>query len=65
MSKLKRFEVLVPYHQYLSYEVEAETADEAIALAESGFDRNGEPLNEDHSLSCGPGSQTKAKEIKE
>lgn len=63
MSNLKKFEVMLPYHQYLRFEVEAHSAEEAVHLVDSGFDLNGENIAEDYSLGCGPNAKIKVRQL--
>lgn len=61
---MKQFEVQVPYHQYLVYKIDALNAKEAIAIALSGFDKEGKQISEECSLGCGPNAKIVVREIK-
>lgn len=55
--KLQRYEVMVPYHQYLHYFLDAESPEEALRLAQRNVDREGQPLSEECSTGCGPNAK--------
>lgn len=60
---LNRYEVMLPYHQYLHYTVDAESPEEAVRLVEGGFDRDGNQIHEDCSTGCGQTAKTKVRLI--
>lgn len=56
MSEPKyRYEVRMPYHQYLHFYVNADSEQEALAKVDAGL-LDGES-SEDHSTGCGPGAK--------
>lgn len=62
-KRLKSYEVYLPRHEYWVFAVLASSPEQALKLAEGGFNLDGSQIEQLYSLSCSHCAEPKAKEL--